>query len=423
MNTIVMKESDQGEQPMDNGTIPGASPFGIAGNYNNPHEMPPPATRRRVVRKAQLRKGDGENNPDCEVKKYKCMHIGCARLFSSRFKLVRHILIHSGERRFSCNSCDRRFHRKDHLKNHLQVHNPNKLLHTCQLCRKSYCSILSFRKHVAFHCAESGDLVCKLCGTVCDNRESIMHHLKVHTGSRTLRGPSERKFPCDRCDRSFFTKKDVKRHLVVHTGKRDFLCQHCPQRFGRKDHLVRHTKKSHVTSVGTVLPPPDNLRNSHQPSIPLDNFSNGRGASMPMTSVTDLQRVGGISPPPIPSLLDPSVLDPVKQDMSYGSPQPNLPQTSFAMNHLPAENGQGLGRYSNDATLLPVSQYLPVTPSYPGVTPLLPHHYLNMSTSSNMLSGLGPDVLPPMSGAPSFSSSVSLDMGNPPLPHFSQAFQ
>lgn len=26
---------------------------------------------------------------------------------------------------------------------------------------------------------------------------------------------------------------------------RDFLCQFCPQRFGRKDHLVRHIKKSH----------------------------------------------------------------------------------------------------------------------------------------------------------------------------------
>lgn len=414
-----MKESDQGDQPLDNGAIPGASPFSFSSNFNS-HEMPPP-TRRRVVRKAQLRKSDGENNPDCEVKKYKCMHIGCARLFSSRFKLVRHILIHSGERRFSCSSCGRRFHRKDHLKNHLQVHNPNKLLHTCQLCRKTYCSQLSYRKHVAFHYAESGDLVCKLCGKTCDSRESIMHHLKVHTGSRTLRGPSERKFPCDRCDRSFFTKKDVKRHLVVHTGKRDFLCQHCPQRFGRKDHLVRHTKKSHVTAVGTILPPPDNSRNSHhQPSIPtLDNFSNGRNVPMTMsTSVTDLQRVGGVSPPTIPSLLDPSVLDPIKQDVTYCPPQ-----TSFTMNHLPTENGQSLGRYNNDASLLPVSQYLPVSSSYPGVTPILPHHYLNVSTSSNMLSGLGPDVLPPMSGAPTFSSSVSLDMGNPPLPHFSQAFQ
>lgn len=37
----------------------------------------------------------------------------------------------------------------------------------------------------------------------------------------------------------------MKRHLVVHTGVRNFACPYCTQRFGRKDHLVRHAKKSH----------------------------------------------------------------------------------------------------------------------------------------------------------------------------------
>lgn len=67
--------------------------------------------------------------------------------------------------------------------------------------------------------------------------------------SRTVKNPSEKKFTCEHCDRKFFTKKDVRRHLVVHTGMRDFLCQFCPQRFGRKDHLVRHIKKSHSKNL------------------------------------------------------------------------------------------------------------------------------------------------------------------------------
>ncbi|CAG2172036.1 unnamed protein product, partial [Oppiella nova] len=61
----------------------------------------------------------------------------------------------------------------------------------------------------------------------------------------TKRPPSERRFKCDQCERMFFTRKDVKRHLVVHTGIRNFACPYCTQRFGRKDHLVRHAKKSH----------------------------------------------------------------------------------------------------------------------------------------------------------------------------------
>lgn len=79
----------------------------------------------------------------------------------------------------------------------------------------------------------------------------------------TKRPSSERRFQCDQCESlyhnycesffsqkpcfvgRFFTQKDVKRHMVVHTGLRNFACPYCTHRFGRKDHLVRHTKKSH----------------------------------------------------------------------------------------------------------------------------------------------------------------------------------
>ncbi|KAI1287613.1 Zinc finger protein PLAGL1 [Halotydeus destructor] len=68
---------------------------------------------------------------------------------------------------------------------------------------------------------------------------------KIRVQRSTKRPPSERRFKCDQCDRMFFTRKDVKRHMVVHTGIRNFACPFCQQRFGRKDHLVRHAKKSH----------------------------------------------------------------------------------------------------------------------------------------------------------------------------------
>lgn len=64
----------------------------------------------------------------------------------------------------------------------------------------------------------------------------------------------ERKYSCERCDRRFYTRKDVRRHAVVHTGRRDFLCPCCAQRFGRRDHLTRHLKKSHAQESG-LMPP------------------------------------------------------------------------------------------------------------------------------------------------------------------------
>ncbi len=62
-----------------------------------------------------------------------------------------------------------------------------------------------------------------------EEKEPLLAHLKIHAGARSVKD-SERTHKCPFCNKLFFTKKDVKRHLVVHTKDRDFLCQYCPQR-------------------------------------------------------------------------------------------------------------------------------------------------------------------------------------------------
>lgn len=178
-------------------------------------------------------------------KPFVCKH--CSKAFSSKFKLVRHVLIHSDQRQYHCTICDRTFHRKDHLKNHAKVHNPIKRTLQCDRtgCTKEYSSVLSYRKHIAVHSVEEGFLDCKICSKVFESKDELLYHLKIHSGSRVIKTPADKKYRCNFCDRCFYTGKDVRRHLVVHTGLRDFLCQFCPQRFGRKDHLTRHIKKSH----------------------------------------------------------------------------------------------------------------------------------------------------------------------------------
>lgn len=179
---------------------------------------------------------------------YECKIPDCDKKFTSKFKLKRHILIHSQTKTFLCDVCHRAFRRKDHLRNHEKVHDPGKTIHTCSYdsCGRTYNSLTSFRKHQAMHSAEEGELDCKICKMVLQTQEDLMNHLKVHAGSRTMKGSLDKKFICGQCDKKFFTRKDLKRHSVVHTGNREFSCPHCTQRFGRKDHMTRHAKKTHA---------------------------------------------------------------------------------------------------------------------------------------------------------------------------------
>lgn len=165
---------------------------------------------------------------------------------------------HSPEKNYKCSYCEKMFHRKDHLKNHLHTHNPYKEAFNCQECGKSYNTKLGFKRHLAIHAANSGDLTCQVCLQPFPSTVVLLEHLKVHAGKASS-GTKEKKHHCEHCERRFYTRKDVRRHMVVHTGRKDFLCQYCAQRFGRKDHLTRHVKKSHYGELMKVKTEPADL--------------------------------------------------------------------------------------------------------------------------------------------------------------------
>uniref|UniRef100_A0A8C6UD84 Pleiomorphic adenoma gene-like 2 n=1 Tax=Neogobius melanostomus TaxID=47308 RepID=A0A8C6UD84_9GOBI len=192
-------------------------------------------------------------------KPFHCSQPHCPKAFSSKYKLFRHMATHSPQKSHQCTFCEKMFHRKDHLKNHLQTHDPNKEAFKCDECGKHYNTKLGYKRHVAMHSATSGDLTCKVCLQSYESTPVLLEHLKSHSG-KSSGGAKEKKHPCDHCDRRFYTRKDVRRHMVVHTGRKDFLCQYCAQRFGRKDHLTRHVKKSHSQELLKIKSePPDML--------------------------------------------------------------------------------------------------------------------------------------------------------------------
>uniref|UniRef100_UPI00398F0823 zinc finger protein PLAGL2 n=1 Tax=Pristiophorus japonicus TaxID=55135 RepID=UPI00398F0823 len=199
---------------------------------------------------------------------YKCSHPECAKAFVSKYKLLRHMATHSPQKTHKCTYCEKMFHRKDHLKNHLQTHDPNKEAFKCEECGKNYNTKMGYKRHLALHAASSGDLTCKVCLQTFESTEILLEHLKTHSGKSTS-GVKEKKHQCDHCDRRFYTRKDVRRHMVVHTGRKDFLCQYCAQRFGRKDHLTRHMKKSHSQELLKIKTEPSDMMGLLHSSPPI----------------------------------------------------------------------------------------------------------------------------------------------------------
>lgn len=253
----------------------------------------------------------------------------------------RHMATHSPQKTHQCAHCEKTFNRKDHLKNHLQTHDPNKMSFGCEECGKKYHTVLGYKRHLALHAASSGDLTCGVCALELGSTEVLLDHLKTHAEEKPPSGTKEKKHQCDHCARCFYTRKDVRRHLVVHTGCKDFLCQFCAQRFGRKDHLTRHTKKTHsqelmkeslqtgdLLSTFHPMSPPFQLKAAALPPFPIGApAQSGLVGSLPaeVHGLTLSPPEQAVQPVPLPESLAP-----LHAMIVPGSPPQTLPDQKYS---------------------------------------------------------------------------------------------
>ncbi|XP_039978081.1 zinc finger protein 629-like [Xiphias gladius] len=155
----------------------------------------------------------------------------CNKCFSWRRELQRHMRIHTGEKRLSCSVCDKTFSWPYQLELHQCVGESSELHQTRPQ------SALNSLKSREVPVSDMGNIPkkqypCSLCGKIFGYKDSLLRHVRCHTG--------EKPFSCPVCGRQFRDRGNMGQHMVVHTGEKRFSCSVCNQRFSWNKQLKKH---------------------------------------------------------------------------------------------------------------------------------------------------------------------------------------
>ncbi|XP_037082077.1 zinc finger protein 497-like [Pollicipes pollicipes] len=167
-------------------------------------------------------------------KPHKC-HL-CAEMFHVKASLAEHLERHQGAE-LRCEQCSRVFPSSRRLAAHAKTHDRRRWQpHTCEFCGQGFMTARSLRQHRTQHLG-TVPFVCPVCQKGFTYEDSYKEHLNVHSGQRP--------FTCEVCGKSFGRRSCLWAHRNQHTNPRRFPCGHCPKVFSNKSaytvHLRIHT--------------------------------------------------------------------------------------------------------------------------------------------------------------------------------------
>ena len=141
----------------------------------------------------------------------------CALVMRASRDLKRHILIHTGEKPFSCQHCEYSANRKTHLDLHMKSQHRGLLLRA--EWKLDWNRILFFL------------------------RPNLIPTFPCLQKAPMRLGPKQ--FGCQICSMIFKTNYNAKRHLMIHTGEKPFNCQYCNYSTNQNSVLRSHMKNNH----------------------------------------------------------------------------------------------------------------------------------------------------------------------------------
>lgn len=122
-----------------------------------------------------------------------------------------------------CSTCSATFRTSRMLRLHIYKNHSENSQYSCQSCNQDFYDLKKFVLHqIKYHAERNGDQIFCLA---CRRPYTKSHSLQVHMIRKHYK---EKPFPCDRCDKKFFTITDAQKHIkIVHLNEKPFACEKC----------------------------------------------------------------------------------------------------------------------------------------------------------------------------------------------------
>ena len=184
----------------------------------------------------------------------------CDKCFKSKHSLNYHFDVShaSSSAEVRCKICDKKLGHSVSLERHMKLHKESPKLHQCKHCLKQFTrkETLTVHKRVVHKIVnretdmvilsgqDKESFACRVCGLSFSGEEADKE-LVAHLVNKCR--PEER-FPCNKCDKDFSSKFNMKQHergIHFNVTKNVFCCKFCDFLSKHKTSITRHEKRKH----------------------------------------------------------------------------------------------------------------------------------------------------------------------------------
>lgn len=149
-----------------------------------------------IEAKAMISDNNQKNCPHCPLK------------FKYRTSLLRHVVSHTGGKRFACMHCGHKFGKRSRCLQH-----------------EAFCDGVYKRKNAKVKNISTPRMLCTSSFKQSKNK---------------FQGESEGQYKCKFCTKSFIKPRALRLHIMTHTDAKPYCCKFCDSCFSRYDHLKLH---------------------------------------------------------------------------------------------------------------------------------------------------------------------------------------